>query len=130
MNLCWQGYWTFNFCLCFSNCLCDFTCGFVYDNIVVGFQFYSYLLFVRHLFFLKKKPGVQFYPWFCLTYSITFVTCPAPTVLPPSLIANLTFSSIAIGDIRSTVIDTLSPGITISVPSGKVTSPVTSVVLK
>jgi len=36
----------------------------------------------------------------------------------------------AIGDIRVTVILASSPGITISVPWGKATSPVTSVVLK
>jgi len=64
------------------------------------------------------------------TYFITFDTTPAPTVLPPSLIAKRRPSSIAIGAINSTVIFTLSPGITISVPSGRVTEPVTSVVLK
>ena len=36
----------------------------------------------------------------------------------------------AIGAISSTSIDTLSPGITISVPSGSCTTPVTSVVRK
>jgi hypothetical protein len=36
----------------------------------------------------------------------------------------------AIGAISSHVIDTLSPGITISVPSGSSTVPVTSVVRK
>ena len=56
-------------------------------------------------------------------------TTPAPTVLPPSLIANLNPSSIAIGAINSTVIAILSPGITISVPDGSSTAPVTSVVL-
>ena len=57
-------------------------------------------------------------------------TTPAPTVLPPSLIANLSPSSIAIGVINSTEIAILSPGITISVPEGNSTAPVTSVVLK
>ena len=57
-------------------------------------------------------------------------TTPAPTVLPPSLIANLSPSSIAIGCISSTVIAMLSPGMTISVPDGNSTEPVTSVVLK
>ena len=46
---------------------------------------------------------------------------PAPTVRPPSLIAKRSFSSIAIGWISVTSISALSPGITISVPSGKVT---------
>ena len=36
-------------------------------------------------------------------YSIILVTTPAPTVLPPSLIAKLSFSSIAIGVISFTV---------------------------
>ena len=63
-------------------------------------------------------------------YSITSVTIPEPTVLPPSRIANFNPFSIAIGVISSIVIVTLSPGITISVPSGRATSPVTSVVLK
>ena len=64
-----------------------------------------------------------------LAYSIILVTTPAPTVLPPSLIANFMPSSIAMGEISSTVTETSSPGMTISTPSGKVTAPVTSVVL-
>lgn len=58
------------------------------------------------------------------------VTRPAPTVRPPSRIAKRRPSSIAIGWISCTVISTLSPGMTISVPSGRVTTPVTSVVRK
>ena len=65
-----------------------------------------------------------------LNYLIIFETTPAPTVLPPSLIANFKPSSIAIGAIRVTVILMLSPGITISTPSGNTQAPVTSVVLK
>jgi hypothetical protein len=57
-------------------------------------------------------------------------TRPAPTVRPPSRIANFRPSSIAIGWINSTVISVLSPGITISTPSGNTTDPVTSVVRK
>src|SRR5207249_1935409 len=49
------------------------------------------------------------------SYSTIFATTPAPTVRPPSRMANLSFSSIAIGVINSTSIVTLSPGITISV---------------
>ena len=63
-------------------------------------------------------------------YFIISATTPAPTVLPPSRIAKRSPASIAIGVISSAVTDTLSPGITISVPSGNVTTPVTSVVLK
>ena len=63
-------------------------------------------------------------------YSMISVTTPDPTVLPPSLIANLSPSSIAIGVISSISIVMLSPGIHISTPSGNLRSPVTSVVLK
>ena len=63
-------------------------------------------------------------------YSIILVTTPAPTVLPPSRIAKFNFSFIAIGVINLTVNLASSPGITISVPAGNSTSPVTSVVLK
>ena len=63
-------------------------------------------------------------------YLIIFATTPAPTVRPPSLIANFNPSSIAIGEINVTVILMLSPGITISTPSGNAHAPVTSVVLK
>src|SRR5258708_6601870 len=58
------------------------------------------------------------------------VTTPAPTVLPPSRIANRSPSSHAIGDTSTTSTLMLSPGITISVPAGSVTVPVTSVVRK
>ena len=63
-------------------------------------------------------------------YFKILVTTPAPTVFPPSLIAKFKLSFIAIGVINFTVNFPSSPGITISVPAGKVTSPVTSVVLK
>ena len=52
-------------------------------------------------------------------YSMISVTTPEPTVLPPSLIANLSPSSIAIGVISSISMTTLSPGMHISVPSGR-----------
>ena len=57
-------------------------------------------------------------------------TTPAPTVRPPSRIAKRRPSSMAIGAISSTVMAMLSPGITISVPAGSSTEPVTSVVRK
>lgn len=63
-------------------------------------------------------------------YSIIFVTTPEPTVLPPSRIANRTFSVIAIGLPSVTCMLTLSPGIHISAPPSSVDSPVTSVVRK
>ncbi len=55
---------------------------------------------------------------------------PAPTVRPPSRIANLSPFSIATGVCSSISSATLSPGITISVPSGSFAVPVTSVVRK
>src|SRR5690606_22840133 len=58
------------------------------------------------------------------------VMTPAPTVRPPSRTAKRRPSSSAMGVISSTVMVTLSPGITISVPSGSCTAPVTSVVRK
>ena len=67
---------------------------------------------------------------FRLYYSIIVATRPDPTVRPPSRIANVRPCSIAIGWISSIVISMLSPGIHISVPSGRLQTPVTSVVLK
>jgi len=63
-------------------------------------------------------------------YSVIPVMVPAPTVRPPSRIAKRKPFSIAIGVINSTCTETLSPGMTISAPSGNSTTPVTSVVLK
>ena len=56
------------------------------------------------------------------------VMAPDPTVRPPSRIAKRSPFSRATGVINSTSIVTLSPGITISTPSGSVATPVTSVV--
>ncbi len=63
-------------------------------------------------------------------YLITLITTPEPTVLPPSRIAKRRPFSIAIGAMSSTFMSTLSPGLHISTPSGRVMIPVTSVVLK
>ena len=67
---------------------------------------------------------------FRLYYSMIVATRPDPTVRPPSRIANVRPCSIAIGWMSSIVISTLSPGMNISVPSGRLQTPVTSVVLK
>ena len=61
-------------------------------------------------------------------YSKIFDMTPAPTVCPPSRMAKRNSSSIAIGVSNSTVTVILSPGITISTPSGRRIVPVTSVV--
>ena len=73
---------------------------------------------------------LQIISGFILLYSIISATTPAPTVRPPSRMANRNPSSIAIGAIRFTIMEILSPGIIISVPSGNSTVPVTSVVRK
>jgi hypothetical protein len=65
-----------------------------------------------------------------LSYWMTSVTTPEPTVRPPSRIAKRRPWSMAIGWISSISIWTLSPGMTISVPSGRFATPVTSVVRK
>ena len=65
---------------------------------------------------------------FGMAYSMTFVTAPAPTVWPPSRMANRRPSSRAIGVMRLIVRFTVSPGMTISVPLGRSAEPVTSVV--
>jgi hypothetical protein len=58
------------------------------------------------------------------------MTRPEPTVRPPSRMAKPRPSSMAMGWISVTEISVLSPGMTISVPSGSVMTPVTSVVRK
>ena len=63
-------------------------------------------------------------------HSITSLTRPAPIVRPPSRMANRCPFSIAMGAITLISTETLSPGITISTPGGRVTFPVTSVVRK
>ncbi len=63
-------------------------------------------------------------------YSIISATVPAPTVRPPSRMANRSPFSSATGVISVMSSDTLSPGITISTPEGSSADPVTSVVRK
>ena len=67
---------------------------------------------------------------FCFVYSMMLDTTPEATVRPPSRIANRRPSSMAMGVIRVISIRMLSPGITISTPSGSLMVPVTSVVRK
>ena len=82
----------------------------------------------------SRKSATEAFPIpdspFHIPYFKILVTTPAPTVRPPSRIANRSPSSIAIGVISSIVICTLSPGITISTPAGSSHAPVTSVVRK
>ena len=87
----------------------------------------------------KKEPRsvskARFFSYLCYAlikqnYFVILATTPAPTVLPPSRIAKRCPSSIAIGVMSFTLISMLSPGMHISTPSGRLMSPVTSVVLK
>ena len=73
-------------------------------------------------------PDTQFISSY--NYSMIVATRPDPTVRPPSRIAKVRPWLIAIGWISSIVISMLSPGMHISVPSGRLITPVTSVVLK
>ena len=63
-------------------------------------------------------------------YAMISVTTPAPTVRPPSRIAKRSPWSMAIGWMRLISMFVLSPGMTISWPSGRSMEPVTSVVRK
>ncbi len=63
-----------------------------------------------------------------LCYFSILMNTPEPIVRPPSRTAKRSCSSIATGDVSLMFISMLSPGITISTPSGRAISPVTSVV--
>ena len=86
----------------------------------------------RHWRQAKKAPAVRRGPERSSgqDYSLMSMTTPEPTVRPPSRIAKRRPFSMAMGVISSTFISTLSPGMHISVPSGRVMTPVTSVVRK
>ena len=81
-----------------------------------------------HSGFSLREAAIPTASDFVVRYLMILETTPAPTVRPPSRIAKRVPSSIAIGAMSSAVILTLSPGMTISVPSGSVIAPVTSVV--
>src|SRR5512147_464769 len=83
---------------------------------------------VEHTMIISLKADSYFLLRHCSTYSMILVITPAPTVRPPSRMANLEPCSSATGTISSTVRLTLSPGMTISTPLGSVMLPVTSIV--
>ena len=87
-------------------------------------HFYLTFLFLFFPFSASLPAVTNFY------YSTISLTTPALIVLPPSRIAKRRPFSMAIGVINSPPMVILSPGITISTPSGSSTVPVTSVVLK
>jgi hypothetical protein len=110
--LCWQGYGTNYSCTSSFRSFNNPFCRLVQNAMIVGFQADADFLF-SHIY---------------STYSRIFVITPAPTVRPPSRIANFEPCSNATGTINSTSRFTLSPGITISTPSGSLIFPVTSIV--
>ena len=79
---------------------------------------------------MGSRPISRLYSFRLYRYSMILATTPAPTVRPPSRIAKRRPSSIAMGAISDTFSEMLSPGITISTPSGRSIAPVTSVVRK
>src|SRR5690348_17952840 len=98
----------------------NFLCRLVQNAVVVCFQTNANFVALSHL----VDPNPSLNPG----YSMISVTAPAPTVWPPSRIANRNPFSSATGVISVTSQLTLSPGITISTPCASFTSPVTSVV--
>ena len=78
----------------------------------------------------KGKGRAEARPFMRANYSLMPMTTPEPTVRPPSRMAKRRPFSMAMGVISSTSMSTLSPGMHISVPSGRVMMPVTSVVRK
>jgi hypothetical protein len=98
---------------------------------LTGFHEYAVHVSVPHTATIRSVDGVVIHKVRRRSdHLVILVTRPAPTVRPPSRMANLRPSSMAIGWISSTAISVLSPGMTISVPSGSLTTPVTSVVRK
>src|SRR6266446_4417698 len=100
----------------------DFPRGLVQNSVVVRLQTNTDFVALSHL--CVPKPSLE------TAYSMISVTAPAPTVCPPSRIANRRPFSSATGVINVTSQLTLSPGITISTPAASFISPVTSVVRK
>ena len=108
---CWQGYRSNDMRAASLSCLND-----------------AFGRLIKNTMVISLKADADFLLGHAITYSIILVTTPAPTVRPPSRMANFEPCSNATGTINSTVRFTLSPGITISTPSGRAMFPVTSIV--
>ncbi len=78
----------------------------------------------------KRAPAIPDGRSLKADYSMTLATTPEPTVRPPSRMAKRRPCSMAMGVIRVISMSMLSPGMTISTPSGSLMLPVTSVVRK
>ena len=83
---------------------------------------------VKYTMIIRLKADTNFLFGHFSTYWMILVMTPAPTVRPPSRMANFEPCSKATGTISSTVRLTSSPRITISTPSGSLMLPVTSIV--
>jgi hypothetical protein len=91
------------------------------------FLFFS-VVYVRSLHSEQASWMVGRFSTFATRYSTMLTMAPAPTVRPPSRMAKRWPTSRAMGVMRSTDMSTLSPGMIISIPSGRPMAPVTSVV--
>src|SRR3989338_10321230 len=130
-----QGNRPMHGCACSHRGIHNRARGLIYNLVIIGTNTDTdTLMCVLFLFFLGSRwmrvGHVSIKSIFLITdYFMILVTTPAPTVLPPSRIANRCFYSRATGAISLILRFTVSHGMTISTPAGKsVTSPVTSVV--
>src|SRR5205809_3039984 len=92
-ELCWQGYGPNYMSATAFSCFNNSLGRLIQDTMIVGF-----------------KSNADFLLSHACTYSIILVTTPAPTVRPPSRMANFEPCSNATGTINSTVRFTSSPG--------------------
>src|SRR5450830_1363297 len=127
-DACWQWHRATNYSACALGCINNLGGRLINKFVIKCFQTDADFLIFHDDFQRANYCGP-------LTRSLKiyfkiFATTPAPTVRPPSRIAKRKPSSMAIGLISFTVIDTLSPGMTISLSFGNSIEPVTSVVRK
>lgn len=117
-------------CSGFDSCIDKLLTGLINETMVIGLKSDSDSSFwhMCKSAIGNGETGFPVSPSKFKGYLVTLVTTPAPTVCPPSRMANFNPSSRAIGAISFAEILMLSPGMTISTPSGRNTSPVTSVV--
>ena len=135
LNTGWQWNRAFDNSTGTFGCIDDFLCRLVDQFLIERFQTNANFLVLHNIFPKNELRMVEPFAAFNKlptqqNYSVILATTPAPTVLPPSRMANLRPSSMAIGLINLTLMLTLSPGMTISLSFGSSMAPVTSVVRK
>src|SRR5699024_4678744 len=104
----------------------------MHDYILYNLNLIIASFFFKKSYFNQRKTRSRF-SYLVLIFIYYFsisVTTPKTTVRQASHIDNHVPFSIAIGEINTITISMLSPGITISTPSGNSIIPVTSVVRK